>query len=103
MTSFSNKELYMMNGGNKLYICKDSFGEVYNATVAEEALWAKDVVANALYRIETETNFTSLKFAIDDLLFHQYGSLETLLAEKAVTAIPGKSVVFAAALWKIYK
>jgi len=33
-----------MNGGNKLYIHKDGFGDVYSATAAEEAEWAKEVI-----------------------------------------------------------
>ena len=37
---FTSRELYMMNGGNKMYIYKDGFGDVYSASAAEEMKWA---------------------------------------------------------------
>ena len=60
-----------MNGGVKFYIHKDGFGDVYNATVAEEAEWAKEVIDRALKRIETDGNATSFKMAVDNLKFHK--------------------------------
>lgn len=101
MARFTSKELYMMNGGNKLYIYKDGFGDIYNATAGEEAAWSREVVANALTRIDQETNATSLRFAIDDLLFHQYKDVDQLLLDKLQHTSPVRTIVFATLLWKI--
>lgn len=102
MHNLSSKELYLANGGNKIYIYKDGFGDVYSATPEEEAEWAKEVVARALVRIDTESNSTNLTFAINDLLFHHYKDVESLLIEKMNTAIPPRQIVFATALWKSF-
>lgn len=102
MPTFSSKELYMMNGGNKLYIYKDGFGDVYNATPDEEAEWSQEVVANALALVNTEKNKTSLKFAIDNLLFHHYKDIETLLHQKLKESTPSRQTVFATALWTTF-
>lgn len=99
MQTFSSKELYMMNGGNKLYIHKDGFGDIYNSTAAEEQEWAREIVANALAKIDTEANAVVLKFAIESLRFHNYTGLEALLIQKAKEASPVRQVVFATALW----
>ncbi|MFT3909764.1 MAG: hypothetical protein QM737_10095 [Ferruginibacter sp.] len=99
----NSKELYMMNGGNKLYIYKDGFGDIYNATVEEEREWDKEIIANYLQQLDTETNSTGLKFAIEGLLFHNYPGLETLLIQKIEPATPIRKIVIATALWKIYK
>ncbi len=69
----------MMNGGNTLYIYKDGFGDIYHATAAEEAAWSREVVTNALRRIDTETNATNLRFAINDLIFHGYDDVDQLM------------------------
>ncbi|CAN5503328.1 hypothetical protein BH11BAC3_BH11BAC3_32280 [soil metagenome] len=103
MQTFSSKELYMMNGGNKMYIHKDGFGDVYSATPTEEAEWAEEVIAIAIAKIDTETNATTLKSAIDKLLFHKYMATENVLREKIITSIPAKQVVLATALWNIYR
>ena len=91
-----------MNGGNKQYIGRDGFMDVYNATAAEEAEWAKEVVASALNRVDTETNSTNLKFAIDNLVFHNYKGLEDLLVVKMKDANPVRQIAFANALWVIF-
>ena len=52
MPPFTNKELYMMNGGQKQYIGKDGFWDVYNATPEEEAAWDKELAENALSKID---------------------------------------------------
>lgn len=44
MTPFTNKELYMMNGGQKQYVGKDVFWDVYNATPEEETAWQKNLL-----------------------------------------------------------
>ena len=103
MSPFSSKELYIMNGGVKFYIHKDGFGDVYNATVAEEAEWAKEVIDRALAKIDTEKNSVSFKAAVDNLLFHKYPDLETLLVKKMEDATPLRQLFFATALWNIGK
>ena len=103
MQTFTSKELYIMNGGNTIYIHKDGFGDVYSATQTEEAEWAQEVIEMALAQVDTDTNVTTLKFAIDKLLFHKYPNIESLLKEKIKSSIPQKQVVLATALWNIYK
>ena len=103
MQIFTSKELYIMNGGNKMYIHKDGFGDMYCATLTEEAEWAQEVIANALAQVDTVTNVTTLKFAIDKLLFHQYPNTRNLLKQKIKSSAPEKQVVLATALWNIYQ
>ena len=92
-----------MNGGNKLYIYKDGFGDGYKATPAEEAEWAQEVIANALVKIDTEINAVSFKGAIDTLRFHNHPDLKDLLVKKMATASASRQVFFATALWTIYR
>jgi len=99
MPQYSSKELYMMNGGNTLYIYKDGFGDMYHATAAEEASWSQEVIANALIRIDKETNPTNLKFAINDLIFHGYSDVDQLLLDKVQNTSPARTIVFATLLW----
>lgn len=101
MPEFTSKELYMMNGGNTLYIYKDGFGDIYQATAAEEAAWSQEVVSNALRKLDTETNSTSLRFAVNDLIFHEYEGVDELIFEKTQQAAPVRKIVFAALLWKM--
>jgi hypothetical protein len=100
MNTFSSKELYMMNGGNKLYIYKDGFGDVYNATPSEETEWANEYITTTLLKIETETNLTTLKFAIESLRFHHYPAVNDLLIRKLEgSTSPQRKIAFAYALW----
>lgn len=99
MPQYTSKELYMMNGGNTLYIYKDGFGDIYNATAEEEALWSREVVANALAQIDKETNATNLRFAINDLIFHGYKDVDRLLLDKLQDTSPARTIVFATLLW----
>lgn len=99
MPQYTSKELYMMNGGNTLYIYKDGFGDIYNATPEEEARWSQEVVANALRRIDKETNVTNLRFAVNDLLFHGYKDVDLLLLDKIQNTSPARTIVFATLLW----
>jgi hypothetical protein len=101
MSQFTSKELYMMNGGNTLYIYKDGFGDIYNATAAEEAAWSVEVVSGALTRIDKETNPTNLRFAVNDLIFHGYEHVDRLLFDKMQTASPVRKIVFAGLLWSM--
>lgn len=101
MADFTSKELYMMNGGQLLYIYKDGFADVYKATPAEEAIWAKEVVERALGTIATETNSVTLQFAIADLMYHKYEGIPDLLLSSMKNTSPERQVVFAAALWNM--
>jgi hypothetical protein len=103
MAAFSSKELYLMNGGNKIYIHKDGFGDDYHASPAEEAAWSMEVIAAALITIDTNTNIVSIKTAIDNLLFHNYPGVEALLLDKVESEVPLKQVFFAAALWRNFR
>lgn len=99
--TFSSKELYMMNGGDKLYIYKDGFADIYNATEAEEEAWKLEYIANTLLKIDNETNGVILKFAIESLLFHNYPDLKKLLLDKLKDASSERKSVFESALSKI--
>jgi hypothetical protein len=84
MTTFTSKELYMMNGGNKLYIYKDGFGDDYNATPIEEAEWANEYIADTLLRVDKDINLSTLKFAIESLRFHHYPGVNDLIIRKLI-------------------
>ncbi|OBX25835.1 hypothetical protein LX77_03111 [Gelidibacter algens] len=99
MYNLTSKELYLANSGQKLYIYKDGFGDVYNATPEEEAEWAKEVVAKNLVKNQTETNSTSLQFAIEALQYHKYPELEDLLLQSLEHTTAVWQIVFASALW----
>ena len=86
-----------------MYIHKDGFGDMYCATRTEEAEWAQEVIAKALTQVDTVTNVTTLKFAIDKLLFHKYPNTRNLLKQKIKSSAPEKQVVLATALWNIYQ
>ena len=103
MHNLSSKELYLVNNGQTWYIYKDGFGENYKATKEEEAEWAKEVVANKLLLIETETNRTGLQFAIEALAYHKYEGLDDLLIKKLQEASPVRQIVFASSLWERIK
>lgn len=64
-----------MNGGNKMYVHKNGFEDVYCETQTEEAEWAQEVIANALAQVDSVTIATTLKFAIDKLLFQKYSNI----------------------------
>jgi hypothetical protein len=100
MNRFTSKELYMMNGGQKLYIYKDGFGDIYQATVAEEEAWKQEYIATTLLKIDNETNSVVLSFAIESLIFHKYPALNALLISKIndVNISPERKIVFEAAL-----
>ncbi len=99
MYDLTSKELYMANGGQKLYIYKDGFGDVYKATAAEEAEWAAEIVAGALVKIEKETNRSQLQLAISHLVYHKYTGLDALLLSHIYDGDPVRQIVFATAFW----
>lgn len=98
MQPFSSRQLYLMNGGNKTYIYKDGFGDVYHATPAEEAGWSQEVIAAALAKINTSNDGVELNSAIENLRFHAYAKLDALLQSKLEDASPVRRNAFAAAL-----
>lgn len=98
MQPFSSRQLYIMNGGNKIYIYKDGFGDVYRATPAEEAEWALEVMAASLAKIETSENSIELNNAIENLRFHSCKDLDALLLSKLEDASPARRKAFATAL-----
>ena len=98
---FTSKELYIMNGGNKMYIGKDGFADVYDATPAEEAQWAEEVIKAALRKIDTEENAAALESAVENLLFHKYPDLATLLLQKLEETSTTRQLVFASSLWNL--
>jgi hypothetical protein len=103
MAQFTSKELYMMNGGQKLYIYKDGFGDIYHATPAEEKEWQQEIITRDLAKLDTEQNEVSLRFAIDNLIYHGHTTLESILIEKMQQATVKRQIVFAASLWTNYK
>jgi hypothetical protein len=100
---FTSKQLYMMNGGNKMYIYKDGFGDVYDATPAEEALWAQEVVEKALRDVDAVENSVSLSCAIDNLRFHKYPGLKELLTDKMKDTSPPRQQAFEAGLQDVIR
>src|ERR1700712_3716568 len=99
MPPFTNKELYIMDGGQKHYIYRDGFGDVYNATAVEEDEWAKEIVANSLSKIATEEDATTLQFAIENLAFHKYKEQVTVLVNSIPGASADRQLAFASSLW----
>jgi len=91
-----------MNGGNKLYIYKDGFGDVYNATAEEEAEWSQLVVNKALHTLETEENAVNLRFAIDNLKFHNYNGWQDLVTRLMKNTTSTRKKAFADALAGVY-
>ncbi len=95
---FTSKELYIMNGGNKTYIGKDGYADVYSATADEEKEWAKEIIAKALETLNKEENSVTLQFAIENLRFHEYDGLNELLINKMRDTNPARRKVFADAI-----
>ena len=97
---FTSKQLYMMNGGQKYFIGRDGFADVYDASLAEEQQWEKEVIALSLARIEKEENSSLLEMAISNLIYHNYNGLDALLLDSIIEASASRQIIFAAALWK---
>ncbi|MBE7171590.1 MAG: hypothetical protein INR73_13430 [Williamsia sp.] len=98
MHPFNSRQLYLMNGGNKLYIYKDGFGDTYHATEAEEAEWALEVIAAALTKIDSSEDSIELSNAIENLRFHAYDGLNALLLSGLEDPSPVRQRAFATAL-----
>src|SRR5205823_3126493 len=91
----------IMNGGNKIYIHKDGFGDVYDATPEEEAEWAEEVIAASLLKLEESHNSTDLENAINNLRFHRYQELNELLVKKFEGSSGDRKSIFAAILSRV--
>lgn len=98
MQPFSSRQLYIMNGGNKMYIYKDGFGDVYCATPTEEAEWTREIIAAALAKIDTSEDSIELNGAIENLRFHSYEKLDALLLSKLADTSPARRKAFTTAL-----
>ncbi|HPH84065.1 MAG TPA: hypothetical protein PLC48_01350 [Ferruginibacter sp.] len=103
METFSSMELYLMNGGNKQFIGRDGFWDVYHATPEEEATWDKEIIQKALCQLSHEVNMPLCKYAIDTLVFHGYKGLEQLLHQYLADAIPSRQIALATGLWIHYR
>lgn len=103
METFTSMELYLMNGGNKQFIGRDGFWDVYHATPEEEATWDKEIIQQALSQLDQEVNMALLKHSIDTLVFHQYKGLEVLLHQYLSNAIPARQIALATGLWLHYQ
>ncbi|MDO6435205.1 hypothetical protein Q4E93_31605 [Flavitalea sp. BT771] len=101
MQSPTSKELYMNNGGNKLYIWKDGYSDVYHASAEEEAEWDKEIIATSLLQLEKERNAVTIKLSVNTLMFHQYGTIEGFLKSKLNDKDPVRKIAFANALWNV--
>lgn len=90
----------MMNGGQKLYIHKDGFGDIYEATAAEKEAWKQEYIAETLVEIDTATNSVVLHCAIESLRFHKYPALNALLLSKIndINSSSARKIVFEKAL-----
>ncbi|MEO7044100.1 MAG: hypothetical protein ABI091_02250 [Ferruginibacter sp.] len=99
MQPFTNKELYMMNGGQKQYIGKDGFWDVYTATPEEEKEWAKELVEKALLNITSEDETIALQIAMENLAFQKYRDQISVLVNRIPGSSPARQLVFATSLW----
>ncbi|MEO5943488.1 MAG: hypothetical protein ABIP30_03565 [Ferruginibacter sp.] len=99
MQPFTNKELYMMNGGQKQYIGKDGFWDVYTATPEEEKEWTKELVEKALSNITSEDETIALQIAIENLAFQKYRDQISVLVNRIPGSSPARQLVFATSLW----
>lgn len=88
-----------MNGGQKQYIGKDGFWDIYTATREEEAAWAKELADNALLTIGSEEDVIALKIALENLALQKYHDQVTLLVNGIAGASPARQLAFATTLW----
>src|SRR6187402_670634 len=103
MANFRSEQLYKMNGGNKMYIHRDGFGEDYQATAEEEARWKKELIDEALARLTTEIDSVSLIARVETLRYHDLPNLQEILLDRLPQLTPAMQIAMAAALWKIYR
>ncbi|MHA4807417.1 hypothetical protein ACX0G9_04905 [Flavitalea flava] len=106
MPQFTSRDLYMMNGGKKIYIYTDGFGDIYNATPNEEKEWQEEIIARDIKRLDTEHDYSVLSGAVETLRYHQYPHLQALLLKKLEETEDSGGIpqlVFAGTLWKLFK
>ncbi len=99
MQSFTNRELFRMNGGVKRYIYTDGFGDVYSATAEEETKWTRELIAEAIIALRHRNDLGRIRFAIDHLLFFQYAGTKDLLMARTNDNDPLIRIACAAGLW----
>jgi hypothetical protein len=90
-----------MNGGKIHYIYTDGFGDIYNATPAEEMQWKKELIESKLERLDTEKNPVVLKIILDTLIYHQVPNLQQIVAKKLAHAAPHVQIPLVKTLWQI--
>ncbi len=101
MNQPTSKELYFMNGGKTHYIYTDGFGDIYNATPAEEIQWRKELIESKLERLDTEKNPVVLKGILDTLIYHQVPNLQQIITKKLAQAEPVLQIQLVSSLWKM--
>ncbi|RYY54326.1 MAG: hypothetical protein EOO09_14715 [Chitinophagaceae bacterium] len=69
MPPFTSKELFRMNGGQKIYIHLDGFGDVYSATAQEEEEWSREMITEAIDRLESGKGDLPRSVATERLVF----------------------------------
>lgn len=90
-----------MNGGQKQYIGKDGFWDVYNATPEEEAEWAKELAEIALSKIGTEEDTNAVQIALENLAFQKYHDQVTVLVNSISAVSVENQLLLATALWNM--
>ncbi|RYY59874.1 MAG: hypothetical protein EOO05_11875 [Chitinophagaceae bacterium] len=81
MSPFTSKELFRMNGGQKIYIHLDGFSDVYSATAQEEEEWSREMIIEAISRLEAGEGDLDESVATDRLIFlNSPGISSSLLA-----------------------
>lgn len=93
-----SKRLFMDNGGQTHYIYLDGFGEIYQATAAEEAAWRKELIEQYRQRIKLEDSGTILTHIARNLQLNGATDVEQLLLDAAASATPKAKQAIAQAL-----
>ncbi len=91
----------MMNGGKTFYIYKDGFGDVYNATPAEEAQWKAELLDQYRDRLSVEDSPSILKQIIENLEYHQAEGLIPQVESLLETASSRRKTVLVSQLWRM--
>ena len=96
-TRFDNaesKRLFMENGGQVHYIHLDGFGDVYDATFIEEAIWRTELIEQYKSRLTEEDNEPTLKHIARSLELNGVNNVDEILFEAVKMASPkGKQVL----------
>ena len=103
MHGYTSKQLFKVNGGDKIYIHKDGFGDLYSATEEEERQWTEELIAESLEVLEHSQDMTKIEHAIDTLLFHLHPGVDVLLLNRVLISNPQRKLAFATALWRFFR